>query len=209
MGVASTKLVTYIVTELAVNGSLFDYLHTNKNTPSVDQSLAWASDVAYGMKHLHDHDIIHRDLKSSNVLLASGWVAKLCDFGSAQEITHNSTAKQAGTYRWMPPEVMKSATATISEKCDLFSYGMILFELYAHEIPYADLVDDVQVLMRVTSGVRPPIPSTLPTCFHDLLRSCWEDEPHLRPTFNDFVHRIHINKSNTAEGALLKQALLY
>ena len=195
MGVASTKIVTYIVTELAVNGSLFDYLHTNKNMPSVDQSLAWASDVAYGMKHLHDHDIIHRDLKSSNVLLSSGWVAKLCDFGSAHEITRNSTAKQAGTYRWMPPEVMKSATARISEKCDLFSYGMILFELYAHQIPYANLVDDVQVLMSVTSGIRPPIPTTLPPYFHDLLQSCWEDDPDLRPSFNDFVHRIQINES--------------
>jgi len=87
-GVVYQKFNTFIVSELATNGSLFDYLHIEKNSPSVDQSLAWASHVAHGMKHLHDHDMIHRDLKSANVLLASGWVAKLCDFGCARELTH-------------------------------------------------------------------------------------------------------------------------
>ena len=73
-GVARERFVTFIVSELAVNGSLFDYLHEEKNTPSVDQSLAWASDVAHGMKHLHDHGVIHRDLKSANMLLTRRWV---------------------------------------------------------------------------------------------------------------------------------------
>jgi len=73
--------------------------------------------------------------------------------------------------------------------------GMFLFELYAHEIPYANLVDDVKVLMSVTGGVRPPIPSTLPPYFHDLLKSCWKDDPDLRPTFNDFVNTIQMNES--------------
>ena len=93
-GVVYEKFLTYIVTELATNGSLFDYLHIEKNFPSLDRSLTWASHVAHGMKHLHDHNIIHRDLKSANVLLASGWVAKLCDFGCAREsLQHSSTDK--------------------------------------------------------------------------------------------------------------------
>ena len=87
IGVALHSVSTYIVMEVAMNGSLFNYLHTDKKTPSVKQSLAWASDVAHGMKHLHDHDIIHRDLKSPNVLLTSEWVAKLCYFRSAYGIS--------------------------------------------------------------------------------------------------------------------------
>ena len=190
IGVATDEFNMFIVTELALNGSLFDYLHIKNNVPSESQSLAWTSDVAHGMKHLHDHAIIHRDLKSANILLTSGWVAKLCDFGSARESPHTVTTEQTGTYRWMSPEVMRSATVRINKKCDLFSYGMILFELFAHEIPYADLRDNIDVLLSVTSGKRPPIPPTLPPYLHDLLRRCWEEDPCLRPTFDEFVYKL-------------------
>ena len=193
VGVVLAKFLTYIVTELAVNGSLFDYLHIEKKTPSVDQSLVWASHVAQGMKHLHDHDVIHRDLKSPNVLLTEAWVAKLCDFGSARELTHTVTTEQAGTYRWMSPEIMTAAKARINKKCDLFSYGMILFELFAHHIPYSDKENEVDVLKCITEGVRPPIPTTLPPGLHSLLKSCWEEDPCKRPTFDEFVDKIVIS----------------
>ena len=73
----------FIVTEFAENGSLFNYLHKEKQFPTVDQSLAWALEVAQGMEHLHNHDIIHRDLKSANILLSAATTAKVCDFGTA------------------------------------------------------------------------------------------------------------------------------
>ena len=195
IGVATDDFNTFIITELAVNGSLFDYLHSEMKKPSLNQSHTWASDIASGMKHLHDHDIIHRDLKSANVLLTSGWVAKLCDFGTAREMTQTSTTEQAGTYRWMSPEIMRSSTARINKKCDLFSYGMILFELFAHKIPYADLHDNIEVLLSVTSGKRPPIPPTLPPYLHDLLRRCWEEDPQKRPSFDEFVYKIVLPKT--------------
>ena len=195
LGIASVDVIIYIVTELAINGSLFDYLHNKKKTPSVGQSLAWASDIAHGMKHLHDHDVIHRDIKSANVLLSSEWVAKLCDFGCARELTLTVTTEQTGTYRWMAPEIMSLAKARINKKCDLFSYGMILFELFAHKVPYSDLENQLDVLKGVTEGKRPPIPPSLPPYLHDLLRSCWEEDPHLRPTFDDFVSKIVLTKT--------------
>ena len=81
----------FIVTEFAEKGSLFDYLHKEKQVPTVDQSLAWALHVAMAMRHLHNHDIIHRDLKSANILLSAKLTAKVCDFGTARYIplTHN------------------------------------------------------------------------------------------------------------------------
>ena len=194
-GVVYQKFMTFIVSELATNGSLFDYLHVEKNSPSVDQSLAWALHVAHGMKHLHDNDIIHRDLKSANVLLTGGWVAKLCDFGTARELIHTVTTEQTGTYRWMPPEIMKATKARINKKCDLFSYGMILFELFAHEIPYSDLDNIFDVLKSVNEGIRPPIPPTLPSYLHDLTKKCWEEDPYLRPSFDDIVKAFSLPKS--------------
>ena len=191
----ANKFLTYLVTELAIYGSLFDFLHSEVKKPSVVLSLAWASDVAHGMKHLHDHDIVHRDLKSANVLLTEGWVAKLCDFGTARELTHTTITEQAGTYRWMPPEIMRAAEARINKKCDLFSYGMILIELFGHKKPYADIDGDVEVATRVLAGKRPPIPSTLPRYLHKLLKSCWKEDPRQRPTFDDFVDTITVAKA--------------
>ena len=195
IGIVYGKHVNYIVTELATNGSLHDYLHIEKKTPTVDRSLVWASDVAHGMKHLHDNDIIHRDLKSANVLLTGGWVAKLCDFGTARELIHTVTTEQTGTYRWMPPEIMRATKARINKKCDLFSYGMILFELFAHKIPYSDLDNIFDVLKSVTEGIRPPIPPTLPSYLQDLTKRCWEENPYLRPSFDDFVKAFSLPKS--------------
>ena len=189
-GAASTELDTYLVIELATNGSLHKFLHKRKNIPSIDQSLTWASQVASAMKHLHDHDVIHRDLKSDNVLLSDKWVTKICDFGTARELTHATTTKQAGTRRWMSPEVMQATEAKINKKCDLFSYGMILFELFAHEIPYADIHDEVEVVKQVCEGKRPPIPPTLPLYLHNVLQSCWEDDPSKRPIFDEIIKKI-------------------
>lgn len=73
LGVASSSFNTYLVTELATNGSLYKFLYDEKKKPTVDQSLAWASDTARAMKHLHDHDIIHHDLKSANILFSDTW----------------------------------------------------------------------------------------------------------------------------------------
>ena len=195
IGIASVNVTIYIVTELAVNGSLFGYLHSEKKRPSVDRSLVWASDVAQGVKHLHDNNIIHHDLKSANVLLTGGWVAKLCDFGTSRELIHTDTTEQTGTYRWMPPEIMRAAKARINKKCDLFSYGMILFKLFAHKIPYSDLDNRVDVSKSVTEGIHPPIPPTLPSYLHDLTKKCWEEGPYMRPSFDDFVKAFSVPKS--------------
>ena len=181
------KISTLIITELATNGSLFNYLHVKNEVPSADQRLAWALQVASGMAHLHSHSIIHRDLKSGNILLSFGKVAKVCDFGTARPLA--KTTKQtgmAGTYRWMSPEVMENVEANINNKCDVFSYGMVLYEIYARKIPYAGTLDAV-VGGMVISGERPPVPDTVPPFLRPLLQSCWEHDPKKRPAFKDIV----------------------
>ena len=99
-----------IVTELVKGGSLYNFLHKEKETPSGTQKSSWMKGVAEGMQFLHGKGLAHRDLKSGNVLLAGDnfMVPKLCDFGSARELDH-TTAQTAmtGTYRWMAPEVIR------------------------------------------------------------------------------------------------------
>ena len=143
-------------TELAEGGSLYTILHRKKRKiPTADQSLSWALHIASGMEHLHSHDIMHRDLKSPNVLLSHGYV-KVCDFGTARRMTGTSVStKQAGTYRWMAPEI--SENARITKKCDVFSYGMILYEIYALEVPFAEIPGELKVCWAITKGQRPCI----------------------------------------------------
>lgn len=187
LALSHDKISTLIITELATNGSLFNYLHGKKQVPSADQRLAWALQIASGMAHLHSHNVIHRDLKSGNILLSFGMVAKICDFGTARPLA--KTTKQTnptGTYRWMSPEVMEDVEANINNKCDVFSYGMVFYEIYAREIPYAS-TPDAFVGGVVLEGKRPPVPDTVPPFLRPLLLRCWERDPKKRPAFRDIV----------------------
>ena len=191
LGAAYHDFTTYLVTELATKGSLYKYLHMEKQTPSVDRSLTWAAEIACGLKHLHDNDVVHRDLKSANILLSEMWVTKICDFGTARELSHTTKqTDQVGTYHWMSPEVMSAAEARINKKSDLFSYGMILFELFAHEIPYADLHDNIDVATSMRAGKRPQVPPSLPKNLHDHLKCCWMEDPKERPSLEEIMAEI-------------------
>ena len=147
--------------------------------------------MAQGMQHLHNHDNIHRDLKSANVLLSSAMAAKVCDFGTAQYLSHTTVQTgPAGTPRWMAPEVMEAVEANINKKCDSFSFGMVVYELFVHKVPYYDTPGDSVVCMKVLQGERPPIPPTTPQYLHSLLTLCWETDPQKRPTFQDNTKRL-------------------
>ena len=180
-----------IVVEFAEKGSLFNYLHKEKQIPTFNQSLAWILQVAKGMEHLHNNDIIHRDLNSANILLSATMTAKVCDFGTARYLT-NTTAQtgEAGTYRWMAPEVMEAVEAKINKKCDSFSFGMVAYELLVHKLPYYDTPGNGMVCVKVMQGERPAIPPTIPQYLHSLVTSCWEPNPQERPSFQDIVQKL-------------------
>ena len=184
---SSDAVTTYIITELAPNGSLYDYLHDKKKEPSLDQSLAWAQQIASGMQHLHNNNVVHRDLKSGNVLLALGLLAKVCDFGTARSMAKTAKTTQKGTYRWMAPEVVEDMEANINKLCDVFSYGMVLYEIFDHKIPFADIPGDAVAGAAVLQGKRPPIPANLPKYLHPVLKACWKKDPNQRPQFKAIV----------------------
>ena len=187
VALSSDSLNTYIITELALHGSLHDYLHMKKNVPSSEQNLAWALQIASGMCHLHSNNVVHRDLKSGNILLSLGLVAKVCDFGTARILAKTAMTSQKGTFRWMAPEVVQNVEANISKMCDVFSYGMVLYEIYDHRIPFADIPGDALAGTAVVDGKRPPIPANLPPFLCPLLQACWKKEPNQRPQFQAIV----------------------
>ena len=179
-----------IVTELVKGGSLYNFLHKEKKTPSDTQKSSWMKGVAEGMQFLHGKGLAHRDLKSGNVLLAGDnlMTAKLCDFGSARELDH-TTAQTAmtGTYRWMAPEVIRDDNAQINQKCDVFSYGMVLFELVTQKLPFEGMNDKL-AMMELYNQKRPALPPSDAECppyLRCLIIACWAEEPHERPSFQE------------------------
>ncbi|TRY90443.1 hypothetical protein DNTS_011808 [Danionella cerebrum] len=130
-----------IVTEYAGGGSLFDYLcSTESEGISLEQIMTWAIDIAKGMHYLHAEapfKVIHRDLKSRNVVLTADFILKICDFGASKFHSHTTHMSLVGTFPWMAPEVIQSLP--VSETCDTFSYGVVLWEMLTREIPFQGL----------------------------------------------------------------------
>ena len=170
-----------ICMELA-DKSLYKYLHTEKEKPSLEKSTKWAMQIAMGMDHLHQNGLTHLDLKSPNVLLFErGDILKLCDFGEARVLEGTVTLTgPTGTFRWMAPE-FKSKGSKINQLCDVFSYGMILFEIFVHQLPFSDMQSSYDAHSQIKKELRPPISIEVPAHIKDLIESCWKQNPHDRP----------------------------
>ena len=184
LGFAKDEDNIYVCMELA-DKSLHRYLHVEKKNASLEQSRNWALQIASAMCHIHQHGLAHRDLKSANVLLLQkDQITKVCDFGSAKLLQRTATATGVrGTYRWMAPEASDQLNAKVSQCCDVFSYGMVLYEIFMQQIPFYELKDVVAVTSSIRSGKRPALPPSLPPYIRVLMQACWSHKPHARPTF--------------------------
>ncbi|XP_052095562.1 mitogen-activated protein kinase kinase kinase 20-like [Mytilus californianus] len=181
-----------LVTEFAKNGSLYDYLKNDKDMLDFAHIVRWAREIAQGMNYLHEEaptKIIHRDLKSKNVVISHDMICKICDFGASKFMGSTTKMSLAGTFPWMAPEVIQSHP--VSESCDTWSYGVVLWELLTHEVPFKGIEGFQVAWLVVERGERLTIPSTCPACFSHLMRQCWELEPKKRPSFRDILTKLH------------------
>uniref|UniRef100_A0A453DJ87 Protein kinase domain-containing protein n=1 Tax=Aegilops tauschii subsp. strangulata TaxID=200361 RepID=A0A453DJ87_AEGTS len=136
---ACTKQRKYlIVTEYMAGGNLYDFLHKHNNTLELSLILRIAIGISKGMDYLHQNNIIHRDLKSANLLIGDGQVVKIADFGvSRQRSQEGDMTAETGTYRWMAPEVINHKP--YDHKADVFSFAIVLWELVTSKVPYENL----------------------------------------------------------------------
>ncbi|XP_072952680.1 probable serine/threonine-protein kinase SIS8 isoform X2 [Typha angustifolia] len=178
-----------IVTEFLPRGSLFRLIHRPNNQLDERRRLRMALDVARGMNYLHNCTpvIVHRDLKSPNLLVDKNWVVKVCDFGLSR-IKHNtflSSRSTAGTAEWMAPEVLRNEPS--DEKCDVYSYGIILWELSTLQQPW-DGMNPMQVVGAVGfQHRRLDIPDDMNSVIADIIKACWQTDPKMRPSFSEIM----------------------
>ncbi|XP_072972628.1 serine/threonine-protein kinase STY8-like isoform X2 [Typha angustifolia] len=178
----------YIVTEYMPGGNLYDFLHKHHNVLELPLLLKFAIDVCKGMDYLHQNNIIHRDLKSANLLLDSDQVVKVADFGVARFQSQNGDmTAETGTYRWMAPEVINHKP--YDHKADVFSFAIVLWELATSKVPYDNLTP-LQAALGVRQGMRPDIPRHMHPGLSDLMKRCWEENPTKRPSFSTITREL-------------------
>ncbi|CAI7814595.1 unnamed protein product [Closterium sp. NIES-53] len=151
-----------------------------------------ALDVAKGMNYLHccNPPIVHRDLKSQNLLVDKNWVVKVCDFGLSKikHQTYLSSRTAAGTPEWMAPEVLRNEPT--NEKSDVYSFGVVLWELSTMQRPWRGL-NAMQVVGAVGFQQRRlDIPASVDPAVSEIIRACWAEKPSERPSFSQIVHEL-------------------
>ncbi|CAD8066258.1 unnamed protein product [Paramecium sonneborni] len=207
MGVCIRKQNYYLITEYLEEGSLFDHLHKKKTHIDQKALMQIVEDIALGMNYLHGRKVMHCDLKSSNVLIDQNWNVKLCDFGLSRinkKIDHKVKGARIGTPNWMAPEIMRGEP--YQEKADVYSFGMILWEIITQLIPYEGL-SQTQIIGSVGYGQdQVIIPSNSnPPILSQLAKKSLKKNPEERPTFADIVNEIQ--KGQKTEAKLKKQAI--
>uniref|UniRef100_A0A061RBJ4 Tkl protein kinase n=1 Tax=Tetraselmis sp. GSL018 TaxID=582737 RepID=A0A061RBJ4_9CHLO len=181
IGVSTTSPRLAIVTEFCPLGSLYGMLHSPGCHLSWVQIAYMCLGAANGMVHLHRHKVLHRDLKSANLLVDADYTVKIADFGLSRVQTDLATMTGGlGTFQWMAPEVL--GNQRYSEKADVYSFGIVMWECTAREIPYTGMQGMQAALAVMNRGLRPEIPQHTPPALADLMRACWRPIPGERPT---------------------------
>ncbi|KAH0616195.1 hypothetical protein JD844_027137 [Phrynosoma platyrhinos] len=132
------------------------------------------------------YQCVHRDLAARNVLLAQGKIVKICDFGLARDIMHDSNYVSKGStflpVKWMAPEsIFDNLYTTLS---DVWSYGILLWEIFSlGGTPYPGMMVDSTFYNKIKSGYRMAKPDHATNEVYDIMVKCWNSEPEKRPSF--------------------------
>jgi WD40 repeat protein len=166
-----------IVSEYAPGGSLMDWLQRHgARAPSIEAAVEMASEILDGLEHLHEQRIIHRDLKPDNILLQRE-TPRLADFGIARVIKTDSYSKAVtGTFAYMAPEAFNGKR---NEQTDVWSVGIILYQMLAGRLPY-DQVDIVSLVGAIVGHVPPPLPDFVPESLRRIVMRALERDPTQR-----------------------------
>ncbi|KAK9947613.1 hypothetical protein M0R45_003229 [Rubus argutus] len=190
-----TNLAT--VTEYMVNGSLKQVLRRKDRTIDRRKRLIIAMDAAFGMEYLHEKSIVHFDLKSHNFLVnmrdPQRPVCKIGDLGLSKIKQRTLVSGGVrGTVPWMAPELLNSHRKNnlVTEKVDVYSFGIVMWELLAGEEPYADLRSEEIIAGIIKGSLRPEIPSWCDPTWRSLMERCWSSDPESRPPFSEIAKEL-------------------
>uniref|UniRef100_H3D504 RAF proto-oncogene serine/threonine-protein kinase n=1 Tax=Tetraodon nigroviridis TaxID=99883 RepID=H3D504_TETNG len=196
-----TKDNLAIVTQWCEGSSLYKHIHVLETNFKIIQLIDIARQTAQGMDYLHAKNIIHRDMKSNNIFLHEGLTVKIGDFGLATVKSRWSGSHQveqpSGSILWMAPEVIRMQDNNpYSFQSDVYSYGIVLFELMAGELPYSQTGNRDQIIYMVGRGYLSPDLSKLykncPKAMKRLVADCIKKSKDERPLFPQILSSIEL-----------------
>ena len=164
----------------------------NKYDLSLRKRMKMAKEAALGVNWLHSgkNQFIHRDLKLSNLLVTHDFHVRVADFGLTRIKDKKASTSEApqGSPAYMAPEVFMGQ---YDEKCDVYSFGMCLWEMLTQERVFADIPQLEKLMFAVVEeGRRPQIPPNCPTSLRNLITSCWDADPTKRPSFKEILEQL-------------------
>lgn len=189
------------VTEYMANGSLRSVLMKKDRFLDRRKKLIIAMDAAFGMEYLHSKNIVHFDLKCDNLLVnlrdSQRPICKVGDFGLSR-IKRNTLVSGGvrGTLPWMAPELLNGSSNRVSEKVDVFSFGITMWEIITGEEPYANMHCGAIIGGILKDTLRPPMPKECDPEWRNLIELCWSTNPDARPSFTEITNRLRSMEQN-------------
>ncbi|PWA36648.1 serine-threonine/tyrosine-protein kinase catalytic domain-containing protein [Artemisia annua] len=177
-----------VVVEYLPGGALKSFLIKNRRRKlAFKVVMQLALDLARGLNYLHTKKIVHRDVKTENMLLDKSRTLKIADFGVAriEASNPNDMTGETGTLGYMAPEVLNGSA--YNRKCDVYSFGICLWEIYCCDMPYPDLSFSEVTSAVVRQNLRPEIPRCCPNSLATVMKRCWDANPDKRPEMDEVV----------------------
>ncbi|KAH9682525.1 protein kinase domain-containing protein [Citrus sinensis] len=192
-----------VVVEYLPGGNLKQYLIRNRRKKlALKIVIQLALDLSRGLSYLHSKKIVHRDVKTENMLLDSQRTLKIADFGVARVEAQNprDMTGETGTLGYMAPEVLQGKP--YNRRCDVYSFGICLWEIYCCDMPYPDLsFADVSSAV-VRQNLRPEIPRCCPSSLANIMRKCWDANAEKRPEMGEVVKMLEAIDTSKGGGMI-------
>lgn len=192
-----------VVVEYISGGTLKQFLIRNRRKKlPFKVVIRLALDLARGLSYLHSKKIVHRDVKTENMLLDTQRTVKIADFGVARVEAQDprDMTGTTGTIGYMAPEVLDGKP--YDHKCDVYSFGICLWEIYCCAMPYADLSFTEVSSSVVAQNLRPQIPRCCPSSFANVMKRCWDGNPEKRPEMAEVVRMLEAIDTSKGGGMI-------
>ncbi|KAJ4712311.1 Protein kinase [Melia azedarach] len=201
--IALPSNICCVVVEYLPGGALKTYLIKNRRRKLAFKVVVQlALDLARGLSYLHSQKIVHRDVKTENMLLDKTRTVKIADFGVArvEASNPNDMTGETGTLGYMAPEVLNGNP--YNRKCDVYSFGICLWEIYCCDMPYPDLSFSEVTSAVVRQNLRPEIPRCCPSSLANVMKRCWDANADKRPEMDEAVSMLEAIDTSKGGGMI-------